>query len=243
MKSKSTKPVIGINLDVRDGPPPEASLQTTYLDAVVKSGGIPVLIPPVSESDLDTIMEMVDGVIFVGGLDYNPCRYNQEKEPETVLINATRDNFDFAFINKVMTDYDVPVLGICLGMQLLNVHRGGDLVQDIPKTYPESGIKHSSPDGWNKGFNEHSVRLVKGSRLYEIYQKEELRISTSHHQAVRNPGEGLKVVSSADDGVIEAIELDGERMVIGVQWHPERGYDVNKPLFDSFVKASANGNS
>ena len=134
-----------------------------------------------------------------------------------------------------------PFLGICLGMQLLNVHRGGDLVQDIPKTYPESGIKHASPDGWNKGFNEHSVRLVKGSRLYEIYQKEELQISTSHHQAVRNPGDGLKVVSSADDGVIEAIELDGERMVIGVQWHPERGYDLNKPLFDSFVKASTNG--
>lgn len=237
----SSKPVIGINLDVKEGPPPENSLQSTYTDAITKSGGIPLLIPPMSEADLAEIMGFLSGVVFVGGLDYDPRRYNQEKDETTVLINSTRDNFDFSFINKIMTDTSVPVLGICLGMQLLNVHLGGDLIQDIPKAYPESGIKHSSPDGWNKGFNEHPVRIDKGSRLFDIYQCEEVLVSTSHHQSVKEAGKGLEVVSRADDGVIEAVELDDSRLVVGVQWHPERGYDIHKPLFDYFVKASHNG--
>lgn len=236
------KPIIGINLDVKDGPPPEASVQTTYVDSVVKSGGIPVLIPPMPESDLNDVLEKLNGIIFVGGRDYNPERYNQKLDEATVLINERRDQFDFQFIDKVMQNKSCPVLGICLGAQLLNVYLGGNLHQDIPKVYPESQIEHASPDGWENGFKEHSVKINAGSKLADIFKKEEIIVSTSHHQSIEKVGEGLEVVSLAPDGVIEAVEMKDRRFVIGVQWHPERGYDINKPLFDEFVKCSAQSN-
>lgn len=144
------KPIIGINLDVKDGPPPEASLQTTYIESVVKSGGIPLLIPPMPEDDLVDVIDKLDGIIFVGGRDYNPKRYKQELDETTVLINEIRDNFDFLFIDKVMQGKSCPVLGICLGAQLLNVYLGATsikiflrfiLTQKLNMPVPRAGRK------------------------------------------------------------------------------------------------------
>lgn len=235
------KPVIAINVDVRDGPPPEAAVHQTYIDSVIKSGGTPLLVPPMPLDQLDSVLSMVNGVVFVGGRDYNPARYNQELDDTAILTHKTRDDFDFGFVDKALKQENLPILGICLGAQLLNVHLGGDLVQDIPKKYPDSKIEHASPNGWEDGFQFHPVRLNKPSKLYDIFKQEEIPVQSSHHQSIDKVGKGLNVVSQSKDGVIEAVELEDNRFVIGVQWHPERGYDVNKPLFDEFVKTSSNG--
>ncbi|MBK9142184.1 MAG: gamma-glutamyl-gamma-aminobutyrate hydrolase family protein [Candidatus Melainabacteria bacterium] len=234
------KPIIGINVDIRRGPPPEASLQTPYLESVANSGGIPLLIPPVPDEDLDAIIKRIDGLIFVGGLDYSPERYNEKPHPSCKLIDPQRDDFDFRLFHRAMKEERMPILGICLGAQLINVGLGGSLVQDIPSSYPESGVMHASPDGWDRGFNKHTVEIDAGSRLYGIYKRKQVEISTSHHQAVKEPGRGLAVVSRADDGVVEAVEGEGSRFLIGVQWHPERCYDVSKCLFDELVRVSSN---
>lgn len=232
------KPVIGINVDVRQGPPPEASLQTPYIESIVSSGGIPLLIPPMPDEDLDRIISEIDGIVFVGGLDYSPSRYDQPTHPACKLIDSCRDDFDFRFFYRAMKSPNLPVLGICLGAQLINVGLGGSLIQDIPSTYPDSKTRHASPDGWENGFNEHSVKIESGSRLHDIYKATDIVVSTSHHQSVDKPGKGLRISSSADDGVVEAVEGEGSRFLIGVQWHPERAYAVSKCLFDEFVRAS-----
>ncbi len=235
------KPIIGINVDIKKGPPPEASLQTPYLESIHKSGGIPLMIPPMSDDDVQAVLAKIDGIMFIGGADYSPKRYNEEPDETVKLIDSTRDDFDFRLLKNVLDRRDMPILGICLGCQLLNVGLGGSLIQDIKKRFPQSEVMHASPNGWQDGFNRHDVNLVKGTRVHEIYGIERLTVSTSHHQAVNAVGKGLTVAAHCDDGVIEAVELPDRRFVIGVQWHPERDYDGSKNLFDKFVAVCANG--
>lgn len=236
------KPLIGVNVDIKPGTaekPPECSLQAPYIEAIQKSGGIPVLIPPMSDSDLALIVERLSGVVFVGGPDYHPAHYGEEIEEHTKMVDMLRDEFDFRFFNQVLEHTNIPTLGICLGSQLFNVALGGSLIQHIPHQFPESKVEHSTEDGWKNGFNKHLVILEEGSKLFDIYKKNELNVTTSHHQAVKDVGNKLKVVARAQDGVVEAVELDDSRFLIGVQWHPEREYEQSKCLFDEFVRACA----
>lgn len=236
------KPIIGINCDIKVGPPPEACLQIPYYESIFKSGGIPVLLPPMSNEDLNAVLDRLNGIMFIGGADYCPKRYCDEETDETVkLINQDREQFDFDLMNVVLARREMPILGICLGAQLLNIGLGGSLLQDIKKSFPESDVTHASPNGWQVGFNQHAVNLTKGTIVHEIYGKDRLIVSTSHHQAVKNVGKGLRVAAHSDDGVIEAVELPDHRFAIGVQWHPERDYEGSKNLFDKFIAVSSNG--
>lgn len=236
------KPLIGVNVDIKPGTaekPSECSLQAPYIEAIQQSGGLPILIPPMPDSDLSVIVKKLNGVVFVGGPDYFPQRYGEEPDENTKMVDGLRDEFDFRFFNRVLEHSQMPTLGICLGSQLFNVALGGSLIQHIPKQFPHSNVEHSSTDGWINGFNKHLVTLEEGSKLWQIYQKAEINVTTSHHQAVKDVGDKLKVVARAEDGVVEAIELDDRRFLIGVQWHPEREYEQSKCLFDEFVKACA----
>jgi len=232
------KPLIGINLDITAGPPEEARIQTTYTDAIVKSGGIPVLLPPMPDEDLAYVVRRLDGIMLIGGPDYCPSLYKEPADTTVELVNPRRQEFDLSLLRQALKQANMPLLGVCAGAQLLNIELGGTLVQDIKSTFQDSTVEHNTENGWKNGYNKHDVRLHKDSKIAGIYQVERVAVPTSHHQSVKDLGAGLKVTATADDGVIEAIELSECKFVVAVQWHPERDYETNKPLFDRLISAS-----
>ncbi|MBY0359226.1 MAG: gamma-glutamyl-gamma-aminobutyrate hydrolase family protein [Candidatus Obscuribacterales bacterium] len=236
---KDLQPLIGLNMDVAGVAPKEASVQANYYEAVQKAGGLPLMIPPSLEgSEISALLKRLDGVVFIGGSDYCPSYYKQETHVSNKLLPQERMNFDLLFLQKLVNETTLPYLGICAGMQALNIALGGSLIQHIPEAVPNSQIQHSSPEGWKKGFNKHLVKLAPGSQLKEIYELAEIDVVTSHHQSVDKLGEGLVNAAYAEDGIIEAVELE-ERFVIGVQWHPERDWETNQKLFAEFVRQAA----
>ena len=232
------KPVIGINLDIESGPPPHLEVQTTYVEAIQQAGGIPLLLPPMSDEDLEQIAHKLSGLMLIGGRDYCPTRYGQNPAPCVDLTHPLREDFDFRLLQKILRTTELPILGVCAGAQLLNIICGGTLIQDIPSHLPESKVQHSSEDGWVNGFHKHLVKIQKGTFLSQFYT-EEVAVSTSHHQAVGSLGEGLKAVAFAEDGIIEAIEMPGRTFTLGVQWHPERDVQTSRKLFAGFVRSAA----
>lgn len=232
------KPIIGINVDVEGEKPKQAIVQANYYESVTRAGGIPILIPPLSDADLEEILKRIDGVMFIGGNDYCPSVYGEEKHEKAELAHDDRLDFDFRLIQRVLERKSMPVLGICAGAQILNIGLGGSLHQDIPSEFPTSDVKHSSKNGWQNGFEKHVVKIHKATTLGTIYTKHELAVPTSHHQAVKKLGLGLRATAFAEDGIIEAVEHESHPYVIGVQWHPERDFEGNRELFESFVKAS-----
>ena len=233
------KPLIGINLDISAGPPTEAKVQSNYPLAVLKSGGIPILLYPMGDEEMKQVVARLDGLLFIGGLDYCPSRYGEEAHSSVEVIDPIREDWDFRLATHALTRVDLPILGICGGCQLLNISQGGSLLQDILTEHPGTQVQHSSPDGWKKGFHQHVVELVEGSKLAKLYPAKKVAVPTSHHQAVRKPGRGFEICAFAEDGVPEAVELTDRPFVIGVQWHPERDFETNRQLFEEFVKQCA----
>jgi putative glutamine amidotransferase len=232
------KPLIGINLDIKTGPPEEARIQTTYTDAIVKSGGIPILLPPMPEADLAEVVRRLDGIMLIGGLDYCPSLYKETPHHTVELADPKRQEFDLTLLRQALKQANMPLLGVCAGAQLLNIELGGTLVQDVKTSFAESTVEHSTVDGWKNGYNKHDVIVIRDSIIGGIYPQDRFPVPTSHHQSVKDLGTGLKVTATADDGVIEAIELADSNFVVGVQWHPERDYETNKPLFDRLIAVS-----
>ena len=233
------KPLIGINLWIVEGTPIKGELEETYYSAIVKSGGVPVMLPPMPDDALDQILPLLHGVMLTGGPDYDPKLYGQEPHPKTTLSAPSRQDFDMRLFKKIFENPKLPILGVCAGCQLINIGFGGTLTQDIPSAHPESTVTHTSKDGWKNGFTYHNVSLDPSSELAKIYRKSNISIPTNHHQAVDALGRGLKATAFAEDGIIEAVELFGRAWTVAVQWHPERDYDGNRVLFDEFVKHAA----
>ena len=230
------KPIIGINVDMSNGPPRNASVQAGYFEAILKTGGIPVLIPPMPESQTSDLLARLNGVLFIGGADYSPSLYGEKDDPSIHLCDAERIDFDYKLLQKAVKETHLPVLGICAGCQILNIGLGGSLIQDIPNALPESKVIHSSQSGWKNGWHKHTVRILADTKLSRIYASRSISVPTSHHQSVKTLGRGLIIAAQAEDEVIEAVELENRPFVIGVQWHPERDFDGNEPLFAEFVK-------
>lgn len=227
------KPVIGINLDIKDGPPAEGAIGLSYPEAISKAGGLPVLIPPMDKADLAILLSSVNGIMLIGGRDYSPECYGDTCGVNVSLINKQRESFDLLLINMAL-EANLPILGICAGCQLLNIALGGKLIQDIPSEKP-SNVHHTKPADFQEAYYKHSIEIAPSSRLAGIYTKAKFDVPTSHHQAVKALGQGLKASAFAEDGIIEAIELDNRDDVIGIQWHPERDYQTNRELFEFFV--------
>jgi putative glutamine amidotransferase len=238
----SMSSVIGINADIQTGAISKCVLAETYYESITESGGTPVVIPPMSDDLLKPLLLRLDGLVLVGGPDYFPSSYGESPVSQVSCVDQKRNEFDFRLARQALETVNLPILGICAGMQLLNIVTGGSLIQDLPSEFPDSIIDHSRVDDNPANSRWHKVFFEKGSRLERIYQSDEINVVTSHHQAVRKLGRGFKPTAFAYDGVLEGIELDGRRFVVGVQWHPERDIAGRSPLFTAFL-ASANSSS
>lgn len=233
------KPLIGINVDITQTSPTEASVEVHYIKAVEQAGGIPVLLPPMPDDDLNDLLPKLNGLMLIGGRDYDPRHYNEKASEKVKLLAPLRDDFDLRLIHRALVGSNIAVLGICAGAQALNIGLGGSLIQDIPTELPSSHVQHSSTQGWERGWHEHVVHLEPKSKLATIYPTLSFAVPTSHHQAIKRLGAGLSATAHADDGIVEAVEYKEKPFAIGVQWHPERDYQGNQRLFSAFVQAAA----
>jgi putative glutamine amidotransferase len=235
-----TRPLIGINADFVPAGKHNAAqlrLHAGYCDAVLAAGGLPVILPPLGkEAELDSFLDRLDGIVLSGGLDVDPKKHGQPTHPSVQPLAEPRDDNDRVLVRRVV-QRQLPVLAVGVGMQQLNLACGGSLFLHLPEEMPRS-LPHYDPSC--RGPHRHTVLLEPNTRLDEIYGGGELRVNSSHHQAVRQVGTGLRSCAMAPDGVIEAIEsVDPNWFCVGVQWHPESetASALDMQLFECFIQA------
>jgi len=210
-------------------------LPEAYVDAVALAGGVPLLLAPPAEAGLAAEMvAAVDALLVPGGPDISPARYGQEPHPTTRPVLARREAFDFLCVEEA-EKLAMPILGICLGCQVINVARGGTLLQDVPSQWQDP-LVHPRPPAAARVL--HWVDVEQGTRLASVVGQGRFEVNSSHHQAVDKPGQGLRVAARALDGVVEAVEDVSGRFVLGIQWHPEGMTDRpgHLALFEALVR-------
>jgi putative glutamine amidotransferase len=227
----SARPVVGITSYAQDAQwgvwdLPAALVPLDYVDAIERAGGRAVVIPPVEE-DIEQTLDLLDGIVFSGGADVDPGRYGADAHPETDVPQMRRDTGELALLQAALAR-DMPTLAICRGFQLLNVARGGDLVQHLPEEVGHD--EHRQVPG---EFAVHPVEVKEGSRLASIVGGGS-DVTSHHHQGLGRVGEGLVECAWAADGTLEAVEDPSLRFAVGVQWHPEAGEDA--ALFEALVE-------
>jgi putative glutamine amidotransferase len=200
-----------------------------YVRAVEHAGARPLLVPP-SDDGVEETLDALDGILFSGGADLDPQTYGAEAHPETNGVRPERDRSELALLEGALAR-DMPVLAVCRGVQILNVARGGDLLQHLPDVVGDE--RHREVKGT---FSEHGVRIEAGSRLGSVLG-ERAPVKSSHHQGLGRVGEGLSEVAWADDGTVEGLEDPERRFALGVLWHPEAGEDWK--LFETLVREAA----
>lgn len=244
-RSDTVRPTIGITCDLdfgtgRDARAPGRKshvLYDDYVQAILDSGGLPVLLPTgAGDESRAAYAELLHGLLIPGSpTDVDPACYGEEPHARLGPVNPLRTDFEIQMVGLALKRH-LPVFGICGGAQVLNVALGGSLYQDIPSQVAKA-YKHSgAPD------RAHTVDIVPGTRLAAILDRQEMRVNSLHHQAVKVPGQGMVVSASSRDGVIEAVEISSFPFVMGVQWHPERLFvdDVaSQRLFSAFVQVAA----
>lgn len=212
-----------------------------YLAAVRAAGAIPVAIPSSLDPAAATAaLARLDGLLLSGGCDVDPAAWGGEPHPALGAVDPIRDAAELA-LARAAIEADRPVLGICRGLQVLNVARGGDLIQDLPSARRPDAVQHQV-DSFAEGPG-HSVAVRPGTRLFSILGTERLRVNSTHHQAAGRAGDGVVVSARAPDGVVEALELPDLRFVLGVQWHPERtaAFDEHSQLLFAAFAAACRG--
>lgn len=224
------KPVIGITTYVEPASWGHWRLEAAlvpydYVGAVQRAGGRALLVPPDDEG-IEEVLEALDGLVFSGGNDMSPESYGAEADPATNGTNPGRDRGELALLTAAL-ERDLPVLAICRGVEVLNVVRGGDLVQHLP-----DAVGHEEHRATVGAFSEHAVRVDPASRIGEVRGL----VKSHHHQGLGRIGEGLREVAWAEDGVVEALEDPAKSFVVGVLWHPEAGEDER--LFEQLVEAA-----
>ena len=230
------KPIIGIGADVSVSPGERdrAFVFTTYIEALRRAGAIPVVIPSQPENAADVVAGL-DGLVLAGGDDCDPALYGEQPHPSIQPMDARLQENDLALAMAARAQ-GIPTLGICLGMQMMNIAAGGSLMQDIDSEM-KTEIRHASPPSNRR---RHDVTVEQGTKLAAILRRRELNVNSSHHQAIRNVGEGFRVTAHAPDGIIEAVEDATRPFCLGVQWHPEdmAGEDSASALLGALVEAA-----
>jgi putative glutamine amidotransferase len=221
------KPLIGITTDLKDG---SFIIEDAYARAVAKAGGIPVLIPSIPENTelLKETVSRLDGLLLPGSRDMDPRFYNEEPHPKLRPMSIERTETELIALGESCVR-NIPVLGICGGMQLLNVFFGGSLYQDISSFLPDA-LQHE------KGA-VHEILVEDGSLLDNVIGSRSFPVKSYHHQAVKQIGTGLKASAAAPDGIVEGIESLGHSFILGIQWHPEREEsELSGLIFKSFIE-------
>jgi len=228
------KPVVGITSyaeEVTWGAWVEeaALVPLSYVRAIERAGGRPLVIPP-SEGAIEETLAVLDGILFSGGSDLDPALYDAEAHPETQGVHEARDRAEMALLTAAL-ERDMPVLAVCRGSQVLNVARGGDLVQHLPEVLGHEEHKHTPGE-----YSDHEVTLEPDTRVGGLLG-ERTPVKSHHHQGFGRIGEGLREAGHAEDGTVEALEDPSKRFAVGVLWHPEEGEDM--ALFEALVEQAA----
>jgi putative glutamine amidotransferase len=245
------KPLIGVSVSFHDFGDYQG---VGFQRPIVLAGGLPLTLPRI-EGVLDDVLDACDGIALGGGRDIDPRRYGQEPHEKLAATEPRRDAFELELVRRAL-ERGLPILGMCRGIQVLNVALGGTLVQDL--SLVEEWAGHPSDRGW-KAWKEverasldgepevpthprHPIAIEPGSRLHEALGVEEIEVDSFHHQAIDRVARGLRVTARAPDGVVEAVELDGSSSVLAVQWELQEEWRVDRRflrLFERFVEAAA----
>jgi len=210
-------------------------IASDYVKSVERAGGIPLLIP--FTEDINTVIDLAkrcDGILITGGDDVDPLLYGEDVFFKTTHLEPRRDRQEALLLKELLNNTQIPLLGICRGCQIINVMAGGTLHQDLPSQNLYHTMLMASHDAF-----AHKVNIKKGSMLEGIIGDSKILTNSYHHQSVKDIAPGFEIVASTADGVVEAIEMKGDRFVLGVQWHPEmtQSCSINQKIFEAFMKA------
>ena len=232
------KPLIGIS--------PSMEVDEAYymiandnVKAIESVGGLPIVLTYTEDDDvIEQLAQQIDGLYATGGHDIDPTLFGEEPHPQLGTIIPARDAFELKLIKKMML-LDKPVLGVCRGIQILNIAAGGDMYQDMYSQTDNALLQHAQKAP--KAHGSHFVEVEADSLLYRLTKTSKLRVNSRHHQANRSVKEPIRVSGKASDGVIEAIESSSHRFVLGLQWHPENmlpaGDAASYSIFQGFIDA------
>lgn len=208
----------------------------TYIRALIAAGATPLMIPPgLAAAALESLCARLDGLLLTGGPDIAPALYGEELLPACGEIDPERDELELA-LTRLALAQQLPTFGICRGMQTLNVACGGALYQDLATQRP-AALAHQQHE---RAYLAHTILIERDSRLHDLLGTDETQVNSLHHQAVSQPGEGVRVVAWAPDGVAEALELPAQRFAVAVQYHPEELVEtdpLSRRLFAAFTQA------
>jgi putative glutamine amidotransferase len=231
-----SKPLIGLNADYRGArkdSPALSYVSAGYYDSIERAGAIPLVLPPIgNDEDLDRVLEMLDGVVLIGGADLDPQRDGYMLHPSVRLLDSRREDFD-RLLMRLIAKRRMPVFGIGVGMQLLNVAQGGTLLlhipEDLPKALPHKDLLDPA--------HRHGLEVVPGSLMERVYGDGEIRVNSLHHMAVDDVAPGFQVTARCPDGVIEAIESTTDWQAFGTQFHPESesASALDLRIFEEFI--------
>jgi len=237
------RPVIGISDLYKDEN--SSAVPRSYVDAVLQVGGLPVVIPLMYDNDkIVELLGTLDGIIFTGGEDFDPSYYNERPIPQMGKINAHRDEFDIKLLHLAV-EQGVPVLGICRGLQLINIAYGGSLYQDLSAQYHDNSIRHRQRQP--KEDASHSVLVEENTVFADIVKDRMLMVNSSHHQAIKKVAPGFHVAGKSPDKIVEVIEkIDSKNWILGVQFHPEVRVmrdNAMRRIFQRFIDEAASSNN
>ena len=233
-----TAPVIGLTGNFQDG---NCMLAEGYYQSILKAGGTPFIIPCYDNTDaLINTLEKLDGILLTGGADINPLFFGEEPVKELHGINPRRDRQEL-LLTRLAADRQIPILGICRGIQTMNAAFGGPLYQDIHSQMEGTRIKHSQE--LDRSYASHTVTIEKDTLLHNLFKTDAIAVNSFHHQAVKEAAPGFRVCARATDGVIEAMESTEYKSMLGVQWHPEcfilKGDECMMPIFHWLIQEAA----
>jgi len=242
--TSTSRPLIGLTATTcphpKSGAPLEA-LNRRYIEAIYDAGGIPVLIPTnLPHEAAAALLTRLDGLLLTGGGDIDPAQYGGQAHEAVHEILPARDAMELT-LTKIAVAEGIPFLGVCRGLQVVNVALGGTLYEDIPSQYRRP-LKHSRNAVTERTLLTHTVKIAKNSRVRRLLGAEEIEVNSLHHQGIRALAEGLEAVAWSSDGLIEAVELPDHPFGIAVQWHPEwlyREHPIHQALFCGLVGAAA----